>query len=81
MADNKDFNLAQLKIGSISTGRGGTNKAKKDERQDSNEKKKTSFNIPMFIYRDLRKLAAQEDRKVGDIVEEALLDILKKYEV
>lgn len=35
--------------------------------------------VPAALYTQVRVLAAQQDRRLGDLVEEALRDLLEKY--
>lgn len=35
--------------------------------------------VPPELYRRLKILAAQRDRRIGDLVQEAIEDLLKKY--
>jgi predicted DNA-binding protein len=43
------------------------------------EKKQTGARIPPELYRRLKVLAAQHDRRIGELVQEAIEDLLKKY--
>lgn len=35
--------------------------------------------VPPELYRRLKILAAQQDRRIGELVQEAIEDLLKKY--
>lgn len=45
----------------------------------ADKKKQTGARIAPELYRRLRVLAAERDRRIGDLVEEAIEDLLKKY--
>lgn len=51
------------------------------EKKDSTEKRK-SYNTTLkaSLMRDLRILAAQMSKRQNDLLEEAIADLLKKYE-
>lgn len=75
--EKKSFTLPTMKIGSISSGQAPARKA--EVAQNLKEIKKTSFNLPLDLYRDLKQLAVAEDKTLGDLVEEALQDVIRKY--
>lgn len=80
MSDNKNFTLPEMKIGSVSSRPASAQPSDRSPHVPAESRvRKTSFNIPVDIYRGLRMLAVQDDRHIGDIVEEALLDVLRKH--
>ena len=44
------------------------------------ERKSTSFKVNVKLHKLLKACAALQDRQEGDLVNEAIADLLKKYE-
>lgn len=75
MSDSK-FSLPHMNISSTHRGF----HSEEIQRNGANDAvKKTSFNIPVELYRRLKTLSIESDRKLCDLLEEALYDLLEKY--
>ncbi len=43
------------------------------------EKRQIGARIPEGLYHRLRVLAARQDKRIGELVEEAIVDLLRKH--
>lgn len=74
MSDNK-FSLPRMNMTSSHQILHSVN----EQEERSEAVKKTSFNIPIELYRRFRTLSIESDRKLCDLLQEALYDLLEKY--